>query len=70
MSASARVQMAAISPKLGRTNADTALNSPILGRAASCRGKPPAIGWLQSCFEHHPYPLSGMIYKLLKFLNI
>jgi len=46
--------MAAISPKLGRTNADTALNSPILGRAASCRGKPPAIGWLQSCFEHHP----------------
>ena len=28
MSASARVQMAAISPKLGRTNADTALNSP------------------------------------------
>lgn len=29
-------------------------DSPILGRAASCLGKPLVIGWRQTCFEHHP----------------
>ncbi|WP_216361082.1 hypothetical protein, partial [Comamonas thiooxydans] len=54
MSASASGRGAARTPKTGDSNAETALNSPILGCAVSCRGKPPAIGWRQTCFEHHP----------------
>lgn len=54
MSASVSNQRAAIGPKTGSSNAKTALNSPVRGRAVSCRGKPLAIGWRQSCFEHHP----------------